>query len=280
MAHPFVVVAGLNVLEDEGLALETAQELKRQLESMDEIEFYFKASFDKANRSSRESYRGPGMEEGLKILAQVKKNTGLKLLTDFHEPHQANPVAEVVDFLQIPAFLCRQTDLVVAGAKAALKQGCKVNVKKAQFLAPWDVPQILGKLRGAGLSDPQSTWICERGTSFGYNNLVVDMSAFQWVQSYGVPAMYDATHSVQTPGAADGGKATGGRRGLVETLARAAVAAGADGIFLECHPYPDQAKCDGPSAFYLEKVGTFIEQLLEIHRVVKKMPKLLPEASQ
>jgi 2-dehydro-3-deoxyphosphooctonate aldolase (KDO 8-P synthase) len=280
------LIAGPCVIEDEGLVLEVAQELKRQLEGLP-VDLFFKASFDKANRSSIEGFRGPGISEGLKILAGVKAKTGLKLLTDFHTPDQAETVAEVVDFLQIPAFLCRQTDLVVAGAEACIKHGRRLNVKKGQFLAPWDAKNIVEKVREVeakhgkkvgGDHPNEGLWLTERGTSFGYNTLVVDMIGFQTMQRFGVPVIYDATHSIQMPGGGPGGKSTGGKREYLETLARAAMAAGANGLFMECHPRPAQAKSDGPNAFYLEHVGTFIRQLLEIRRVVSAMPKLLPEA--
>lgn len=274
------LIAGPCVIEDEGLMLEIAQELKRQLAGLS-LQLYFKASFDKANRTSISSFRGPGMEAGLKILEHVREKTGLPLLTDFHTPEQAEPVARVVDFLQIPAFLCRQTDMIAAGAEAALKHGRRLNVKKGQFLAPWDARNIVDKVREvAGGARDLADWFCltERGTSFGYNTLVVDMIGFQCMQGFGVPIIYDATHSIQTPGAASGGKTTGGKREYLETLARAAMAAGADGLFMECHPRPAQAKSDGPNAFYLEHVGDFIKQLLEIRAVVSRQPKLLPEA--
>jgi 2-dehydro-3-deoxyphosphooctonate aldolase (KDO 8-P synthase) len=191
----------------------------------------------------------------------------------------------VVDFVQIPAFLCRQTDLVVAAAESALRFRRKLNIKKGQFLAPWDAKNIVEKVRAVesklGESpDKDWLWLTERGASFGYNNLVVDMSAFQTMQKFGVPVIYDATHSVQSPGAGAGGKSTGGKRENIEVLARAAVAAGADGLFLECHPNPASAKSDGPNAFYLEHVGEFVKQLLSLRALVNGMPKLLPEARE
>ena len=283
---PMTLIAGPCIIEDEGLILEVAQELKRQLVDLP-VRLYFKASFDKANRTSIEGFRGPGMVEGLKMLARVRERTGLALLTDFHTPEQAEPVAEVVDFLQIPAFLCRQTDMIVAGAEAALRRGRRLNVKKGQFLAPWDARNIVEKVRAVEAKVKPSgsladDWFCltERGVSFGYNQLVVDMKSFQCMQAFGAPVIYDATHSIQTPGAAPGGKSTGGQREYLETLTRAAMAAGADGLFMECHPRPAQAKSDGPNAFYLEHVGTFIKQILEIRAVVHSQPKLLPEAKR
>ena len=277
------LIAGPCVIEDDGLLAEISRELKRQLAGLP-IELYFKASFDKANRSSIEGFRGPGIKDGLAALERVKKSSGFPILTDFHTPDQAEEVAQVADFLQIPAFLCRQTDMVVAGASAALKHGRRLNIKKGQFLAPWDAKNIVEKVRGVaerdGVTPSRKDWFCltERGASFGYNALVVDMVSFQTMKSFGVPVIYDATHSIQMPGAGPGGKSTGGKREYLETLARAAMAAGADGLFMECHPRPSEAKSDGPNAFYLEHVGTFIRQLLEIRALVAGMPKLLPEA--
>ena len=283
------LIAGPCVIEentlDEGLVFEVATELKHQLSELiatKQIQLYFKASFDKANRTSIEGFRGPGMVQGLKIMDRVKAKTGLPLCTDFHTPDQAKPVAEVVDFLQIPAFLCRQTDMIVAGAEAALKYGRRLNVKKGQFLAPWDAKNIVDKVREVEKRDGKkgaADWFCltERGVAFGYNTLVVDMISFQAMKAFGVPTIYDATHSIQSPGAGAGGKSTGGKREYLETLARAAMAAGADGLFMECHPRPAQAKSDGPNAFYLEHVGTFVKQLLAIRSLVASQPKLLPQ---
>lgn len=281
MSSKMVLIAGPCVIEDDALTLEIAQELKRQLAGLP-VELYFKASFDKANRTSIEGFRGPGMDEGLKTLAKVKAQTGLPLLTDIHGPEQARPVAEIVDFLQVPAFLCRQTDLVVAAAEAALEFGRKLNIKKGQFLAPWDAKNIVEKVRAVQKSrkGPESEflYLTERGACHGYNTLVVDMISFQTMQKFGVPVIYDATHSIQSPGAGSGGKSTGGKREYLEVLARAAMAAGADGLFMECHPRPAQAKSDGPNAFYLEHVGTFVRQMLAIRELVRAFPKLLPEA--
>lgn len=269
------MIAGPCVIEDAGFVLEVATELKRQLSGLP-IEFYFKASFEKANRTSVEGFRGPGLVSGLKTLEQVKAKTGHRLLTDFHLPEQAEAVAAVCDGLQVPAFLCRQTDMIVAGAQAAKKHGRLLNVKKGQFLAPWDARNIVEKVQAAAPGTRLA--LTERGVSFGYNQLVVDMSAFQILQGFGVPAIYDATHSIQTPGAGPGGKSTGGRRDILEVLARAAVAAGADGVFFECHPEPAKAKSDGPNALYLDKAGEFVKQLLALREVAVKLPKLLPEA--
>ena len=287
---PMTLIAGPCVIEDEGLILEVASELKRQLAGLP-VKLYFKASFDKANRTSIEGFRGPGLAEGMRLLEQVKSKTGLPLLTDFHTPDQADTVAEVIDFLQVPAFLCRQTDMIIAAAEACLRHGRRLNVKKGQFLAPWDAKNIVEKVRaveeramkqGWLKSKPDAEWfaLTERGVCHGYNTLVVDMVSFQTMKSFGVPTIYDATHSIQSPGAGAGGKSTGGKREYLETLARAAMASGADGLFMECHPRPAQAKSDGPNAFYLEHVGTFVRQLLEIRALVAQMPKLLPEAQK
>ena len=282
------LIAGPCVIEDEGLVLEVAQELKRQLANLP-VRLYFKSSFDKANRTSIEGFRGPGLKEGLKILEKVRAKTGLPLLTDFHTPDQAGPVAEIVEFMQVPAFLCRQTDMIAAAAESALKHGRRLNVKKGQFLAPWDAKNIVEKVRevekrfvAGGGAQPTPDWFCltERGVCLGYNTLVVDMISFQCMKAFGVPVIYDATHSIQSPGGGAGGKSTGGKREYLETLARAAMAAGADGLFMECHPRPAEAKSDGPNAFYLEHVGEFIKQLLTIRSAVAQMPKLLPEAKR
>jgi 2-dehydro-3-deoxyphosphooctonate aldolase (KDO 8-P synthase) len=282
-SNKMTLIAGPCVIEDEGLVMEVAQELKRQTADLP-VELYFKASFDKANRTSIDGFRGPGMEEGLKIMEKVKAKTGLPLLTDIHTPDQAMEVAEVIDFLQVPAFLCRQTDMIIAAAEASLKHGRRLNVKKGQFLAPWDAKNIVEKIRAveakSSTKSKRSDWftLTERGVCFGYNTLVVDMVSFQVMKRLGVPTIYDATHSIQSPGAGPGGKSTGGKREFLETLARSAMAAGADGLFMECHPRPHEAKSDGPNAFYLEHVSTFLKQLLEIRALTQRMPKLLPEA--
>ncbi|MCM0607046.1 MAG: 3-deoxy-8-phosphooctulonate synthase [Xanthomonadaceae bacterium] len=279
---PMTLIAGPCVIEDEGLVMEVAQELKRQLKGK-KVDFYFKASFDKANRSSIEGFRGPGLRAGLKILEKVKVKTGLKLLTDFHTPDQAFAVADVVDFIQIPAFLCRQTDVVLTGAMAALQLGKKLNIKKGQFLAPWDAKNIIEKVREVEKMSKakfklDEFFITERGVTHGYNQLTVDMTGFQCIQMMGTPVIFDTTHSVQMPGGGKDGKSTGGKREYIEVLARSAMAAGADGLFMEAHPRPEKAKSDGPNAFHLQFVGKFIDQLLEIRKIVSKMPKLLPEA--
>ena len=286
LLSPMTLIAGPCVIEDEGLVMEIATELKQQLAGVG-VQFFFKASFDKANRSSIDGFRGPGMEDGLKILQKVKDKLGLPVVTDIHLPEQAEEVAKVADFLQIPAFLCRQTDLIVSCAEAALKWNRKLNVKKGQFLAPWDTKNIVEKVRAVEALHASKSGgkkidlhLTERGSSFGYNALVVDMTSFQIMQKFGVPTIYDATHSIQVPGGGAGGKSTGGKREYLEVLARAAFAAGADGLFMECHPRPELAKSDGPNAFYLEHVGAFVKQILEFRRLSKSFPKLLPEANR
>ncbi|MCP3680019.1 MAG: 3-deoxy-8-phosphooctulonate synthase [Gammaproteobacteria bacterium] len=258
---------GLNVLEDLGLALETATELQQVSQQLG-LPFVFKASFDKANRSSINSFRGPGLVQGLDILAQVKAQLNVPIITDIHEVTQAEPVAEVADIVQIPAFLCRQTDLVVAAAQAVAKQQGLLQVKKAQFLAPWDCKNILSKIKQA--SGEEMTILCERGSQFGYNNLVVDMLAIAEMHKLNVPVTIDATHAVQLPGAdpRTGGESTGGRRDGVAIIAKAAVAAGADGVFLEFHPDPDAAKCDALSCLPLAQAGELLAQLKTIYSAV------------
>jgi len=282
---PMTLIAGPCVIEDEGLVMEIATELKHQLSGLP-VQFFFKASFDKANRSSIDGFRGPGLVEGLKILNRVKERLGLPLVTDIHTPDQAEEVAKVIDFLQVPAFLCRQTDLIVAVAEAACKWHRKVNIKKGQFLAPWDAKNIVEKVRAVEEKHHKGNaqkkidlFLTERGVTHGYNTLVVDMVSFQTMARYGVQTIYDATHSIQSPGGGPGGKSTGGKREYLEVLARAAFAAGADGLFMECHPRPELAKSDGPNAFYLEHVSTFVKQILEFRKLAKTFPKLLPEAN-
>ncbi len=264
---PLAYLLGLNVLEDEALALEVGTELKRIMAGMGRT-YVFKASFDKANRSSIKSFRGAGIEEGLEILENVKGKLGLPVITDVHEAAQCEAVAQVSDIVQIPAFLCRQTDLVVAAARAMEKSGGLLHVKKGQFLAPWDCRNILSKIKEAAPTR-DLTILCERGVSFGYNNLVVDMLGIPEMQALGAPVSIDATHAVQLPGAGKGNggenTATGGRRSGVETLALAAVASGADGVFLEFHPDPDQAKCDGPSAWPLKDAERLIKRIEAVH---------------
>ena len=265
--HPLVVIAGLNVLEDVDLAMQIGRELKTICSDL-ALRFVFKASFDKANRSSIQSYRGPGLEVGLNMLARVKAELDVPICTDLHEIDQAGPVASVADLVQIPAFLCRQTDLVVATARATAAAGGLLHVKKGQFLAPRDARSIVDKIREA--VPGEHTILCERGVSFGYNNLVVDMLGIEQMKDLGVPVTIDATHAVQLPGADPRGNAatTGGRREGVPVIARAAVAAGANGVFLEFHPDPDRALCDGPSALPLTAAAGLLRQLKAVHEAV------------
>ena len=267
--HPLTVIAGLNVFEDLGMALEVGRELKAICGELG-LPYVFKASFDKANRSSIKSYRGPGLDAGLKMLAAAKADLGTPVCTDLHEVAQAKPVAAVADLVQIPAFLCRQTDLVVAAAQATAAAGGLLHVKKAQFLAPWDARNIVSKV-GEVTDGAKIVVLCERGASFGYNNLVVDMLAIPEMKKLGCPVTIDATHAVQLPGAdpRTAGASTGGRRDGVAVIARAAVAAGADGVFLEFHPDPDKALCDGPSALPLTAARPLLAQLKALHAVVQ-----------
>ena len=266
--QPLVCITGLNVLEDIGLALEVAMHLKGVCAGLG-LPFVFKASFDKANRSSITSFRGPGIEAGLKMLAEVKAKVGVPIATDLHEIDQAAPVAEIADLVQIPAFLCRQTDLVVAAARAVDASGGWLHVKKAQFLAPWDCKNIVSKVGEVVGRD--LLILCERGASFGYNNLVVDMLGIPQMQALGVPVTIDATHAVQLPGAdpRTSGGSTGGRRDGVAVIARAAVAAGADGVFLEFHPDPDKALCDAPSCLPLESAAGLLATLKSVQAAIR-----------
>lgn len=261
---PFVLFGGMNVLESRELALEVCGryvEVTRELG----IPYVFKASFDKANRSSITSYRGPGMEEGLKIFEEIKKTFSVPVLTDVHEPWQAEPVASVCDIIQLPAFLSRQTDLVVAMAKTQ----AIINIKKAQFLAPQEMRHILTKCEEAG---NDKLILCERGSSFGYNNLVVDMLGFGVMKQLGYPVFFDVTHSLQMPGGLP--SAAGGRRAQVTELARAGMAVGLAGLFLEAHPNPDQARCDGPCALRLDQLRGFLEQIKALDDLVKSFKAL------
>jgi 2-dehydro-3-deoxyphosphooctonate aldolase (KDO 8-P synthase) len=261
---PMVLVGGMNVLESEELALRVAAEFKRVCAKLG-IPYIFKASFDKANRSSITSFRGPGLEKGLQILARIKATHGVPVLTDVHESDQAQAAAEVVDILQLPAFLSRQTDLVVALART----GALVNIKKAQFLAPREMGHILRKFEDAG---NRQLLLCERGTSFGYNNLVVDMLGFPILKQFGYPVLFDVTHALQMPG----GRAdsAGGRRQDIVSLARAGIAQGLAGLFLEAHPEPQKALCDGPCALPLDKLEPFLAQLQQLDKLVKSQPEI------
>ena len=254
----FLLIAGPCVIESEENVMLIAEKVKDIAERLD-LDYYFKASFDKANRTSISSYRGPGIEEGLRILKKVKETYGLKICTDIHEPWQAERAAEVADIIQIPAFLCRQTDLLVAAAKT----GKIINVKKAQFLAPWDMANVVKKLEESGNSN---IMLCERGTSFGYNTLVVDMTGIVEMKKFGYPIVMDATHSVQKPGGK--GNATGGNRENVEPLAKAAIAVGADALFFEVHPDPDNALSDGPNMVRLDEFEDILKRIIKVYDAV------------
>ena len=256
---PFFLIAGPCVIESEQLAMDTAGALK-ELTSELEIPFIYKSSFDKANRSSHDSYRGPGMEAGLKVLADVKEKIGVPVLTDIHEDTPLDEVASVVDVLQTPAFLCRQTNYIQAVAKT----GLPVNIKKGQFLAPWDMAHVVEKARAVG---NDKIMVCERGASFGYNYLVSDMRSLVVMQETGAPVVFDATHSVQMPGG--GGKVSGGQREFVPALARAAMAVGISGLFMETHPEPEKALSDGPNSWPLAKMKELLETLKTIDQTIK-----------
>lgn len=256
---PFVLFGGMNVLESKDLAFEIAEtyiDITRRLG----IPYVFKASFDKANRSSLNSFRGPGLDKGLEWLAEIKKTLNVPIITDVHEPYQAEAAAEVADIIQLPAFLSRQTDLVEAMAKT----NAIINIKKAQFLAPAEMRHILHKCLEAG---NDRLILCERGSSFGYNNLVVDMLGFDTLKSLNVPVFFDVTHALQTPGGRS--DSAGGRRAQIATLARAGMATGLAGLFLEAHPDPENAKCDGPCALRLSQLEAFLAQLQQLDQLVK-----------
>ena len=256
---PFVLFGGMNVLESKELAFEIAEGYIDICNRLG-IGYVFKASFDKANRSSLNSYRGPGLEKGVDWLGQIKEKYNVPIITDVHEPYQAEPVAEVADIIQLPAFLSRQTDLVQAMART----GAIINVKKAQFLAPHEMRHIIYKCLEAG---NDKIILCERGTSFGYNNLVVDMLGFDTMKKMDVPVFFDVTHSLQQPGARS--DSAGGRREQITTLARAGMATGLAGLFLEAHPEPELAKCDGPCALRMSQLEPFLKQLKQIDDLVK-----------
>lgn len=252
------VIAGPCVIESEENAMYIAETMCGIAERLG-IDYYFKASFDKANRTSINSYRGPGIDRGIHILEKIKSTYGLKIATDIHEPWQAEIVAAVADMIQIPAFLCRQTDLLIAAAKT----GKIINVKKAQFLAPWDMKNVVKKLEDSG---NRNIMVCERGTSFGYNNLVVDMTGIVELKKLGYPVVMDATHSVQKPGGK--GTSTGGNREYVEPLAKAAIAVGADALFFEVHPDPDHALSDGPNMVKLNEFENMLNRILRIREAL------------
>ncbi len=255
------LIAGPCVIESEDLVMEVAKKMKEITDKLG-INYIFKASFDKANRSSISSFRGPGIDKGLEILARVKDKYGVALATDIHEPWQCEKAKEVIDLLQIPAFLCRQTDLLVAAAET----GKAVNIKKGQFLAPWDMKNVANKFCEVG---NENIMLCERGATFGYNNLVVDMRGLLEMRKFGFPVVFDATHSVQIPGGK--GDSTGGNREYVYPLARAAVSVGVDGIFAEVHPDPDKGLSDGPNMLKLENVEEILTNLLKYDKLTKEL---------
>lgn len=260
---PFVLIGGMNAIEDHGLLLEVAGEFVEVTKALG-IPYVFKASFDKANRSSIHSFRGPGIESGLKSLAAVKARYGVPIITDVHEPFQAAPAAEVADIIQLPAFLARQTDLVAAMAAT----GAAINIKKPQFLAPHEMQHIIKKLAECG---NERVMLCERGSSFGYNNLVVDMLGIDQMREY-APVIFDTTHALQRPGGRS--DSADGRREQVTALARSGMALGLAGLFIEAHPDPSKALCDGPSALPLELLRPFLEQMVAIDKLVKSLPVL------
>ena len=255
------LLAGPCVIESEKMNMKTAENLKMIAEKFD-VDFYFKSSFDKANRTSIDAFRGPGIVEGLRILSRVKKELGLKIVTDIHLPEQALPVAEVADIIQIPAFLCRQTDLLVAAAQT----GKVINIKKAQFLAPWDMSNVVKKIESAG---NDRIMLCERGTCFGYNTLVADMTSLIEMRKIGYPVIFDATHSVQKPGGK--GSSTGGNNEYIRYLVRAAAAVGIDGVFMEVHPEPSNALSDGPNMVKLCEFESILQEILAVHELINSL---------
>lgn len=258
--NPLALIAGPCVIESEKQTLETAEQIKRIAQDCG-IPFIFKSSFDKANRSSIDSYRGPGLDEGLKILRKVKERLDLPVLSDIHKEEEIEPSAEVLDVLQIPAFLCRQTDLLVKAAQT----GKPVNVKKGQFMAPWDMKNVVDKFEKSG---NKNILLTERGFTFGYNNLVVDMRSLALMRDFGCPVVFDATHSLQLPGGL--GKASGGQRDLIPALMRGAVAVGCDVLFMEVHPDPDNAPSDGPNMLKLENLPALLRQAMELDSLRRK----------
>jgi 2-dehydro-3-deoxyphosphooctonate aldolase (KDO 8-P synthase) len=260
LEHPFFLIAGPCVIESEQLAIETAGRLQEICGRL-AIPFIYKSSFDKANRSSGDSFRGPGMDEGLRILAEVRRQVGVPVLTDVHEDTDVQAVASVVDVLQTPAFLCRQTNFIHRVAAT----GIPVNIKKGQFLSPWEMKNVVDKARATGNTQ---IMVCERGASFGYNNLVSDMRSLAVMRDTGCPVVFDATHSVQLPGGQ--GTTSGGQREFVPVLARAAVAVGVSGVFMETHPDPDKALSDGPNAWPLGKIEALLITLKELDAVTKR----------
>ena len=262
--QPFTLFGGLNVLESRDLALSVAEKFKEATNELG-IPFVFKASFDKANRSSINSYRGPGLDEGLNWLAEIKSQFSLPVITDVHESSQVQAVSEVADVLQLPAFLSRQTDLVIAMAETA----AVINIKKAQFLAPHEMGHILKKFENVG---NKRLMLCERGSSFGYNNLIVDMLGFSLMKQFNYPVIFDVTHSLQTPGGR--AESADGRRGDVTALAKAGLSQGIAGLFIEAHPNPDRALCDGPCALRLSKLKPFLEQMQSLDELIKSQSRI------
>ena len=264
---PFTLIAGPCVIENKEICFDIAKSIKEICETLN-IRFIFKSSFDKANRSSGTSFRGAGLTEGLNILYAIKEKLGLEILTDIHEPLQAKEVAKVVDVIQIPAFLCRQTNLLNAAAESIIGTKKILNIKKGQFLAPWDMEQVINKLIEKELNPSSNQiWITERGTSFGYNTLVVDYRSLPQLKNFGCPIIFDATHSVQQPGGR--GSTSGGQREFVAPLAKAAAAVGVDGIFMEVHPDPDKALSDGPNMVPLKRLKKILEVILKIDKITK-----------
>lgn len=256
---PFFLISGPCVIEDEDMVLRVANFLKETGEAI-EVPVIFKTSYDKANRTSLDSFRGPGIDKGLEIIQKVKEETGLPVLSDVHEIGEIEKAAEVLDIIQIPAFLCRQTDLLLTAART----GLPINIKKGQFISPWEIEQAVRKITSTG---NRNVFVTERGTSFGYNNLIVDIRSIPIMKGFGLPVVFDATHSVQLPGSI--GTSSGGQREFIEYLSRAAVAAGADGVFMETHPLPASALCDGPNSLPLDQVRPLVALLKEIHSLVR-----------
>lgn len=264
------LIAGPCVIEDETITFKTAEGLKAICSSLG-ISFIFKSSFDKANRTSVSSFRGPGIDRGLRILSDIRSRLQVPVIADIHSMEEIRPAAEVLDALQIPAFLCRQTDLVLAAART----GKPVNIKKGQFMAPWDVKNIIDKFISTG---NHNLFITERGVSFGYNNLVVDFRAFPIMRSFGYPVIFDVTHSLQLPGGQ--GSSSGGQREFAEPMAKAAVAAGIDGLFMEVHPDPEKALCDGPNMIRLDKMQGFLTRVKAVHDVVALQASAIGETAE
>ena len=258
--HPLCIIAGPCVIENADIVLHTAEKLKEICSNLG-LSLLFKSSYDKANRTALSSFRGPGLDKGLKILSDLRSRLHIPIISDIHSVEEVKPAAEVLDALQIPAFLCRQTDLILAASKT----GKPVNIKKGQFLAPWDVKNIIDKFTSAG---NQNILITERGSSFGYNNLVVDFRGFPIMRSFGYPVIFDVTHSLQLPGGM--GKSSGGQREFAEPLARAAVSVGVDGLFIEVHPDPDRALCDGPNMMRLDALGKLLKTCRDIDELLRK----------